>query len=110
MATKSSSSSKSSNSNKRRRSSGARRDLNFFIQLAAFVAVMLAAILGILQMCGVGGGALTAVKEIALLIGVVFTGYRFACTLRPSTVWKVLYIVAAVLCLLGAVFGGFVKL
>jgi len=80
-----------------------KRDLYVVAKFLAFVAVMLVGIIAILNLFLPDNvtATLNIIKDIALIIGVVFSGWTFTVQLKPAKFWRIAYIVAAVICLLG---------
>ncbi len=85
-----------------------KRDFWVFCKWLAFIAVLLAAIVALLQVIFRDQpflGTISLIKEIALIAGVVLSGWACARVLKPRKVWAIIYWIAAVLCILGAIFG-----
>ena len=84
-----------------------KRDLYVIAKVCAFVAVMLAGFLAVITMIAPPSwlSVLRLIKEIALLVGVIFAGWTFTLQLKPAKAWRIAYLIAAVLCVLGALFG-----
>ena len=85
-----------------------KRDFWVVCKWLAFIAILLAGIVALLQIFFNGKpflGTITLIKEIALITGVVLSGWACARTLKPRKVWAIIYWVAAILCILGEIFG-----
>ncbi len=97
--------------NKQRTEGAARNDL---IRICCFIALLLAAVLifinNLLPLCGVELGgpilrALTLVKDLALLIGIIFGAFAFARS--KGKTWIIIFWIAVALYVASVILGLF---
>lgn len=90
------------------------KEKNDFIRLCSFVFLCLAALLIFIdnilplvgvEVTGVVFNVLRLIKDIALLLGIVFGAYSFACA--HGKTWKIIFWIALVIYIAGAILGLF---